>query len=493
MSVSSPTVRPTLADIYFNWDAEAASSPTPGIGGVVVAAATGSWGPVNTPVLLGSYDGDNGYLERFGNGDTDLRRAVFGAFKGQGVNGQGGASAVLTYRQATGSAANAAHTLQNTAGTPANALTLTAKWPGTRANSLRLTVQASAVAGQDELLVLDGSLVIEKYDYAQTDITSLGAAINALSAWFTAAVLVTGTALAHVSSVTVTGGNDGLSLTGTEWTATFNALDRERWAIFPAYNLTDPTIRASIIAWIQLRNSLGSRCMAVFGGASAESLTTAISRSAGINDYDIINLGEGTLHLTDDGRDCSTAEFVSRYAGARAWRGESRDDIFVRFADVELVSGASLTDQQSALAAGVVVFSRDTNATAPVFIREAVNTYTDDSASPVDSNGVKMHPVALYKRIKNIAIQQGIELEVGDWARGGEVLGNLPVSDKTRQLVLGRVTIAYQNREAAQVVQPGWTVAVAGTPSDDDDFVEYVHGFHPTRSLRQIFNTARIG
>jgi hypothetical protein len=128
-----------------------------------------------------------------------------------------------------------------------------------------------------------------------------------------------------------------------------------------------------------------------------------------------------------------------------------------------------------------------------VFIREAVNTYIDDSQSPVDTQGVKMHPKALYRVIKNIAIQQGIELEIGDWARGGEILGDLPVNDKTRALVLGRVQLAYKVREAAQVVQPGWSVALAGTPSDDDDFIEYVHGFHPTRSLRQIFNTARIG
>lgn len=489
MSTPSSTVRPTLADVYFDWGAEANRSPAPSIGQIVAVAQTSDWGPVNTPTPLDTYDD---YLETFGKSDTDLRRAVFGAFKGQGYKGFGGAGQVLAYRQAAPGAAVGTKTLLNTAGTPVSALTLTAKYPGTRANALRITVQAGAVSGQNTLLVLDGALVVEKYDHTTTDIASLAAAINAVSSWFTATSLVTGTALALVSAVAVTGGTDGATLTNSDWTATFAAFDRERWAEFPAYNVTSAPTVALIVAWIQQRNSLGNRCFAMFGGLTGEALATAQARSAGINDYNIINLGEGTLQLLDDQRSCSTAEFVTRYAGARAWRGEARDDIFVRFADVDLVSGASLSDQTQAIATGVVVFSRDNNADAPVFIREAVNTYVDDSQSPVDSQGNKTHPMALYKRIKNVAIQQGIEQEVGDWARGGEILGDLPVNEKTRELVRGRVQLAYSTRESAQVVQPGWTVdIVAGT--DDDDFVTYLHGFHPTRSLRQIFNTAKIG
>lgn len=481
-------VQPALADVYFDWEAEAASTPQPSVGQVVAVAAVSTYGPVNTVEELDSYDD---YLTDFGNDDTELRRAVWGAFKGQGYNGYGGASQVLVYRQATDAAASASKTLQNT--TPATALTLTAKQPGTRANSLRITVQASPISGNKQLLVLDGALVVETYDHLATNMAAFASDINELSDWFTAAVGVDGVALANVSSSAVAGGNDGEDLLGADWTATFDAFDRERWGIFPAYNVTDGPTLASIIAWIQDRNTLGQRCFLVIGGATDEVLSTAITRTAGINDYNIINLGEGTLHLTDDDRDCSTAEFTSRYAGARAWRGEARGDIFVRFGDVDLTTGASLADQQTALNGGVVVFSRDTYAAAPVFIREARNTYVDDSQSPVDTQGNKTHPVALYRVIKNIAIQQGIEEEVRDWATTGDVLGSLPVDDKTRALVLGRVQTAYSVREAAEVVQPGWTVTDAAGASDDDDFVAYVHGFHPTRSLRQILNVARIG
>ena len=487
MPAPSETVRPKLADVYFDWQAEGRTVLPPSIGGIVALAATSDWGPANTAKL---YQSEDEFLAEFSGSDTALRRAVHDAFKGQGVDGKAGAGAVLVYRQATGAAAKAAVTLDNTAA--ADAITLTAKHPGTRGNAFRFTVQPGSV-GTNELLILDDALVVERYVHDTTDIAGLVDEINRSSDWFDAALVADGVALAAVSGVAAVGGNDGAVLTGTEWTSTFNALDRERWSIFAAYGLTDATIRASLVAWIALRNSLGARCFAVVGGATGETLVTANARAVAINNSDVLNLGRGTLHLTDEDRDVSTAEFVARYAGARAWRGEARDDIYVRFADVEIVDGPTLSEQEQALDGGTIVFARDTNAAAPVFIREGVTTYTDDTQSPLDSEGNKKKPVALYRRIKNVAIQHGIELEIGDWARSGDVLGDQPVDDKTREIVLGRVRIAYKTREAARIVQPGWTVALDGPVSDDDDFVAYLHGFHDRPSLRQIFNSARVG
>lgn len=482
------TPRPTLADSYFDWEAQANAATPPSVGGIVAIAATSDWGPVNDAQLCVT---DDDFTTLFGGSDTALYRAFKDALRGQGVAGKGGASAVLVYRQAASSAAKATHVLTNT--TPATAITLTAKNPGTRANDFRFTVQTGSVGGTKDLLILDGALVIAKYTSVATDLASLVALINETDDWFTAALNIDGVALTSVSAAAATGGLDGATLTGTEWTATFDALDRERWIGFAPYGLTDPTIRASIVAWIQQRNTVGLRSWAVVGGVIAEDMATASARSVAINDWQIMNLGRGTLHLTDVDRDCSTSEMVARYAGGRAWRGESRDDIFMRFADVDIIDGPSLDEEQQALDTGTIVFSRDTNVDAPVFIREAVNTYSDDSQSPTDPQGHKTRPVALWRRVKNIAIQIGIELEVRDWARSGDILGELPVNDKTRAIVLGRVKIAYQNREVAQVVQPGWSVAEAASDTDDDDFVTYVHGFKPTRSLRQIFNVARVG
>lgn len=499
MPAPNPSVRPKLADVYFDWEAEGRPRIAPGIGGIVALAATSNWGPANTAVLLESpdelYMKDGKIL--FGDGDTALHRAVRDAFRGQAVAGKGGASAVLVYRQAVasggGAAAKGAKTLLNTAGTPANAITLTGKYPGSRINDFRITVQASANVGNNELLILDGALVVERYEHVDDELADLVAEINRTSDWFDAVLVTDGTPLAAVSGTAVTGGADGATITGTEWTAMFAALDRERWGIFAAYGLTDATIRTSLVAWIRQRNNLGARCFAVVGGAAGETMVTANARSVAINDWEVLNLGRGTLHLTDEDRDVSTAEFVARYAGARAWRGESRDDIYVRFANVELVDAPTLFEQESALSGGTIVFSRDTNLDAPVFIREGVTTYTDDSQSPLDEQGFKTKPVEQYRRIKNVAVQHGIELEVADWARSGDVLGEMPVDEKTRELVLGRVRLAYETRESARVVQPGWTVMLDGPVSDDDDFVAFLHGFHPTRSLRQMFNRVKMG
>jgi hypothetical protein len=482
-----------LAGSYWTWEAQNAQSVPVSAGQIVAIAQTATWGPIRSVIALGSFDD---YTQLFGSDDTPLRRGVFGAFKGEGRAGHGGAGRVLAYRMGTSSAAPAAHTFNNT--TPATALTITALYSGTRGNDFRFTTQPGTAAGTTDFLVLDGALVVEKFTYASTDIASLAAQINAGSQWFSAVANITGVALASVTAVAATGGNDGDVLTTAEWLAGQNAFDSERWGIIATPGMTDSAIRAATVAWIQQRNTLGRRSRLVLGGALAETIATANTRSQAINDWNIVNVGGPTLHLDDLNVDASSADMSARVAGAIASRGESRDLIYARFAGVSVpigVSLATLTDETSALAAGTTCFTQDTNTDAPIFIREGVTTYANDALSTVDADGVKTHPVKLYKRIKNIAIEHGIELEVQDWATSGDVLGEMPVDDKTRSLVIGFIRSIYQRREGAEIIQPGWTVVLDPTvpQSDDDDFVAYLHGFKPTRSLRLMLHRARVG
>jgi hypothetical protein len=485
--------RPPLAGSYFDWEGEQVATVPPSFGSVVAIPATSDWGPIRTAILYPNFEA---YRQVFGDTDTPLHRAVYGAFKGEGRPGHGGAGGVLVFRQGvSGTSAAAVKALNNT--TPAVALTLTAKYHGTRANALRITTQASAIAGKTDLIILDGTRVDETYTFANTDITAAAAAINAGSKWFTAVANITGVALALVSASAVAGGNDGAVLTGAEWVQAQDAFDAQRWGVIAAYGLTDPTIRAAFVAWIVARNNIGARALAVIGGAAAEDNATANARSVAINDWDVVNLGQGTLHLDDLAVDASTAEFTARAAGSIANRGESRDLIYARFADVSQAAGVAmptLAEQATALAAGTTVFCKDTNADAPVFIKEGVTTYANDSQSPV-VGGVKTHDVAHYKRIKNLRIQHAIELAADDWFTTGEVAGALPVNDRIRALALGFVKGLYQQREDAEIVQHGWTVVLDQDPppDDDQDFIQYRHGFHPTRSLRQMFHTARMG
>lgn len=492
--VFSKSARPRLAGSYFNWEAEAGETLAPSTGGIVAVPMTGNWGPIRSNVVLESFDE---YVQVFGAKDCPLKRAVYGAFKGEGRPGKGGAGAVLVYRMGTGASAPAVGVLNNTAA--AAALTLTAKYQGTRGNDFRRTTQPSAVGGKTELLILDGSLVVEKFTfntaYSAGDAAALKAEIDSTSDWFNATVGATGVALATVSAVAFAGGNDGEVLTSAEWLQATVAFDAERWAIVAPYGLTDPTIRAALVAWLQQRNLLGRRSLMVLGGAAAEVIATANARSTAMNDWNIVNLGIGTLHLDDLNLDVGTAEMVTRVAGSIANRGETRDLIYARFQDVTGLIVASLQDEVDGLAAGTTVFSQDTHADAPVFIKEGVTTYAIDAQSPVDENGVKTHPVALYKRIKNLRIQHAIEVEVEDWFTSGDVAGALPVNDRVRALAIGFMQGRYQAREDAEIVQPGWTVELDTDPpaDDDDDFIQLRHGFHPTRSLRQLFNTVRLG
>ncbi len=491
-SLLDPNTRPEIADSYFDWQREPTTQITVGPGGVVAVAATGTWGPINQVVEIAD---PSKVVQNFGSDSTPLTRAINDAFIGHGYAGFGGASKVQAVRIALSSAVKGTRVLNDSAGSPAAALTLTAKWTGSRFNALRFTVQVSALGGK-ELLILDGSFVVETYQIPATNITALAAEINAKSKWVTAVANQASATLANVSAGTPTvSGTDGSAVTGAEWDLAFTQLDRVRWHVFAPYGLTDGTIRAAVKAWIDERNANGQRSMAVTGGAVGEALATANTRSQGLNSWNFVNLGSGSHVRTDEpGTPTrSTAELVARYAGARAFRGERAGDLMLRLAGVEIAdgNGATLAEHSLARAAGTTVLERDTNA-VPVFIREAVTTYTDDSASPVDADGNKVFDADNYSDVRGVYIQQGIELDVGDIARSGNTVGNLPNTPKDRQVILGYVRDAYQRREAARIVQPGWSVTELNN-DDNNDYVAYLHQFRPTRSIRQLINIARVG
>lgn len=503
------TTLPKLAGDYFTWEAEQTRSVPATIGGILAVAGTHDWGPVNTTAhpddvkngtLCGSW---TEFVTKFGATETELSRAVFLGFKGQGFGGRGGAGSVLVVRQAGSAAAIASKVLQNT--TPAAALTLTALYPGTRANALRVTVQVGTAVGTKELLILDGALLKEKYVFANSGagaLAALAADINLLSSWVSAAVtLDAGVTLADIASTALTGGNDGTTLTGGDWTTTMSVLDVARWAVLAPANLTDPTLLASLRAWQKDRNSRGARCLLVDGAAITETggnVATAVSRAQGTNNWDEVVLGAAVIHDDAFNRDMSTAEYASRAAGGFIARGLKLDAFFMRFSDCSLVSGPSLAGEEACLDGGVTTFSRDTNVDAPVFIKEGVTSYSNDALSTVDEQGAKTHPVALYKRIKNVRIQHAIELEASEWATSGMVLGEITVGDRGRSMVLGHFKEIYQAYQNGEIVQPGWSVridvqATADAGGDDSDAIFVLHGFHPTRSVRQMLHTAKIG
>lgn len=487
--IFSKSNRPTLPGAYFNFEQQQAAAVPSNPGTAVAIPFTHDWGPFETVTRVSSFAE---FQSVFGaSDDTEGYRAVRQAFQGEGFDGRGGAGEVVCYRFGGSSAAKAAITLNNSSA--AAAITLTARYEGTRGNDLRVTTQdLAADSTKNELIILDGTTIVERYEYADTDITNLAAQINESSDWVTAGSVTSGTALATVSGSALTGGNDGTTLLAADWTAALDALSVHRFAVFCAYGLTDSTIRTTVATWIDDQNDLGKRFFGVFGGAAGETLATARTRSAALANSNIVNVGIGTvtdatLGSGQTSQTLSTAEFAARVAGALAARGEYQSLTHARFAGVELTVGATLSELESAFDAGIVALARDSHATAPVHIKTGLTTWTR-SVATADK------PYLIYRQPKYVRTIHGIEADLTQWAEEN-IIGVRVINDTTREAVVGEVKARLAEREALGAIQAGWTVGIdqSPPPSDDDEFVAIVISASFARALEQVYFTVSVG
>jgi hypothetical protein len=490
--IFSKSNRPSLPGAYFNFENQVVEAVPVASGTAVAIPFTHDWGPFETVTRVSSFAE---FQSIFGaSDDTDGYRAVKQAFQGEGLEGRGGAGEVVCYRFGASAAAKAAKTLNNTASTPAAAITLTARYEGTRGNDLRVTTQDYAAdSDKNELIVLDGTTVLERYRYANTNITDLAAQINASSNWITAGSVTTGTALAEVSGSSFTGGNDGTSTTSTEWADALDAFEVHRFAVLCAYGLTDSGIRTTVATWTDDQNDLGKRFFTVFGGAAAESASTAATRSGGLASPNILNVGIGTITDSTLGSGqteltLGTAQFCARVAGALAARGESQSLTHARFAGIELTVGATLSDLETAFDSGVIALARDSHSTAPVHIKTGLTTWTQ-----TDADSTPSLPYLIYRQPKYVRTIHGIESDLTQWAEEN-IIGTQVINENTRETVVGHVKKVLLEREQTGSIQGGWTVGIDQNPppSDDDEFIALVLAVSFARSLEQVYFTVSV-
>lgn len=482
---------PVLPGASFIFEAVRAATVEPNPGSTVFVPYTSDWGPDNTPIEWGSY---SEALEDLGPSDTPGRRAVFGAFLGEGLPGKGGAGAVVGYRLALPAAAAAIKTLQNT--TPATALTLTAKYKGTRASSHTFTVRAGSVGGTNELVVIEGGREAEVYAHTTTDIAGLAATINASSNLYTAVSNITGVALALVAaSAITTPGNDGTAYTGTEYSAMFGKIEFVPFAVFAAYGLSDPTIIASLIQWKNDVATLGKRVRLVIGAATGETFATHKTRAQGYNDPDILAFGTGDISdvtLTADGSAVSltTAQGVTRVAGAWARRGKMQDLVNVRFAGWTAVGGATRAQAKIAAVSGMTLLTRDGSRTAPTKIGLGVTSYSTTTAP--------QKPFTIYSNAKFIATMHELEMEITADQEGGdddEIIDGRPVDPKNRDLVLGRAQSVVKKFIDLGALTPDSVVTFdpERPAQDTDTVVALLYYAEFRRGLRGIRNRIVVG
>lgn len=370
---------------YIELSGEQTVRPAASLAATVAIAAVADWGPLGTDGVQSF--GDMSEAEQvIGDSASQAHDAILGAFVGPGVPGSPGAGTVKFFRLAAAAAAKATDNIANTAGSPADALKLDAIYKGTRGNRISyITEEDPADATKDRLRILFDGVTVERYTYAPTDVAGLAAQINAKpSRWVTATSLVTGTALAMVTETALSGGNDGSTITGTEWAAAIQGLDFEEFSVFSAHGVTDDTIKTTIKTWADTLEQENRPITVVFGGGGSETLAQAITAADAVASHHVVQVGVGTFHDDYLDRNVTSAELTSRIAGMLAGAGEEISLTGMPIAGVTAVAGGGVGSDELATAwkGGITAFRRTTREDTDLIVNKGVTTFTD----PADPN-----------------------------------------------------------------------------------------------------------
>lgn len=473
--MSTATVKPIRPGTIIEIVGQTTAAVPPTFAETVAVPGTHDWGLENVPQICTSY---NDYIAKYGSSDTQLRRSVLGAFIGQGLPNTGGAGAVVVHRMVAAAGAKASVTIQNT--TPTNALTLTAKYKGARGNKLSVTVTVHpTLAATKVLTILCSDGPSESFEFAQTNIAALATDVNLRSSYVTATSLVTGVALATVSSASaLTGGVDGSTYTGTEVATVLAALVAVNFSVLAFSDLTDAPMTATVVAWVKSQNAANQPVMLVLGGGSSDTMATAITRAATAADQHVLTLGKGVYTDSFVNADLSTAQLAARIAGVLVARGISKALTFAPMRGLTVASGsASPTDQEikDGIQNGVISLSLSTSALATLKVEKGVTTFIDTT----DAN----RPIDVFSDPRLIRI---LDLYVKGMKQWGDdvVIGNVPVNDDSRASVYGEAKRRQDELEAQGLIVPGTGYVVV--PVTTDDQLPYSFGWQFTRTANYV-------
>lgn len=413
---------------------------------------TADWGPVGSEDgtvrmnSFGEYDGN------FGNTKNAGRKAVLGGFIGPGTAGNPGAGSVIGYRMATSAVKAASIKVKNSKEAAEDALELIGFYKGTRGNRISYVVEADpANAANDRLRILFDGLTVEKYIYAEADVTALGAAINKRSNYVKATVLKSGTALKPSAGTSLAGGDDGDTLTAEEWVEALGAFEFEPITVFAPFNLEDNAIGATVVAWVETQVTEMKPVSAVLGGKAAETLEEAIERTAAYESDHIISIGGGTFHDDTIEADVSTAQLVPRVAGALAGLGEEKSLTNLRFSSLTVVGAPAIATDELALAAenGVVAFRRTSSEDAELKIARGCTAYLADTDEK---------PKEIFGDPRQIRVMDLFIREIVEW--GNEfIVGPTRVEEATMKAVKAKGEAMLADRRERGLILPGATDA----------------------------------
>lgn len=486
--MTTTIVKPTLPSSVVRFSGQSTLAVPASLNDTVAVVGTHNRGPIATPKrcrTLMEYEGI------FGQDASQLRTAVVGAFVGQNVPGGAGAGEVIVIRLATSAAAPASKVnIQNT--TPATALTLTALTPGTYGNDISYVIEDDPLdATKDRLRILFRGVEVEKFSYAQTNIASLAAAIVARpSRYVTATAPITGVALTPTAGTSLTGGNDGAAVTATEYAAAQDALEFENFTAFGAAALTDAAVKVQLATWVKRMENEMRPIRLVIGGAAGETVDTAIAELAAnptLRDPQVIRLAVGTWHDDVLNADLSTAQLVGRTLGVLAARGLKSALTRSLYGGITPVAGTGPSSDELAAGrdAGLTMLRRVSNPNAEVAISQGVTTFIDTTVAD--------RPLVLWQEPRLVGLFNATIRRIVEWG-DDIVIGDLPVTDDTRNLVRKEVRKILDEYEGSGLAEPGSSFVTVEDPEDASlaDAIPFDFGFVPTRTANFLIGTGRV-
>lgn len=435
-----PNNPPIRAGFYSRIQAAAAATATGGDGGIVAVPIVGNWGPAgefNTVLNQTEYEALHGTT------DNDDHFFMVGAFSGNGQVGNG-AKELLVYRLPLAGAVAAENTFLNDDSDPA--ITITAKYTGTRGNDITVTFRDDPTdAANDQLLIYVDGGVVETYTYVEDDLAALVADVNANSEWVELTLILDGVIMTWVTGVLL---NDTVGANGSavlaDYTDALSLFESEAFNIFSIPDMTDASILAALRTWCETQNQNARRFMIVTGGATDETLATALTRSALTSDNEnVVNCGYN-MFVDPDGTARRSAEMVGYVCGMIAGAGARRSITFDRLPDgFTLSTTPDLDDINDAITGGLLIFSKDANG---VKVEKGITTFTDDS----DPN----KPLADFAKIKSVRTIHQIENDLTETTEL-EWIGKVANTDKTRDGYVGMMLSYFRRLEDENIIKPG--------------------------------------
>ncbi|ENY7401354.1 phage tail protein [Yersinia enterocolitica] len=256
----------------------------------------GSWGPVNSPFLIGSANDQALYLGSPQVRKYDLSTAV-------SISLELGAANINAVRVTDGTDVAASTTLKDTATTPATGATLTAIYSGTRGNTIQAAITTGTAVGSFKLVINLPGQNSETFD----NLTGAGAAfwtnlVNAVNrgqtsvrgaSQLTVATIGTSTAVPDITQTyTLTGGTDGATtitdtvLLGTDGTSTTRkGMYALRGTNSQVINLVDVTDSTAWPTMSTFASNEGSYAITQASAGTTYAATSTSLNTAGVDDW----------------------------------------------------------------------------------------------------------------------------------------------------------------------------------------------------------------